>query len=654
MPRPDGLKSPLTINDHEKIGDPGAWQLWWEFNQDRFLRYSSINTGGSVLTHGTDWELGKGSETQGLGGRLSAAEIQSDVLPALKAGIQIGGSEDFIRSALMTMAKIGGEQNADQFEFFLKFYLNNGQATINETAAVALGLACGQKNYDLLASIAHDTESAQEFLGRKKVPMGMRAFAAYGMGFAAAHSDSDSFRRKVVGDLVKVLEEDFGDAGKPVSELEDIKDKDDDEATLRKLKEANVSDLRVAAMVSIGLIPLEFSETVDVCVCGECVVENPDTCFQSQVTYLMRHFTADEEFDSQVRAHTASTLARLVLAGAEMGGDRFHEASNQIKLGVADMLIESLSKNRKQPQMVQNSAIMALGLMGDADNEDVDRWIRSELRKAATKGDPIGMRFALMGLAEAGSRRGQGDDPWAGVFEVRSELQRQLSRGRKGTRPWAALALGVMGYQLDAQGQELDDSVDKALARVAKGARMPEDLGAYSVAIGLRGGEKPLETLVDKLSATKDETAKSYVALGLGLSRNKAVIKELQDVLEASDREPLVQTRSGLALGLLGDSAVVEELVERLQRTHSEEKKAAIALALGYIGDKRSLDALVKILRDNADPESEVRDAAILAIGYMSDRRSTAWRSILAHGTNYLAETKTLLNGKNTGVLNLK
>ena len=648
------MENPLTINDHEAIGDPGAWQLWWEFNQDRFLRYSSINTGGSVLTHGTDWELGKGSESQGLGGRLSAADIQSDVLPALKAGIQIGGSEDFIRSALMTMAKIGGEQNADQFEFFLKYYLNNGQATINETAAVALGLACGHKNYDLLASIAHDTQSAQEFLGRKKVPMGMRAFAAYGMGFAAAHSDSDSFRRRVVGDLIKILEEDFGDAGKPVNELEDIKDKDDDAATLRKLAEANVSDLRVAAMVSVGLVPLKFSETVDVCICGECVVENPDTCFQSQVTYLMRHFTADEEFDSQVRAHAASTLARLVLAGAEMGGERFHEASNQIKLGVADVLIESLSKNRKQPQMVQNSAIIALGLMGDADNEDVDRWIRSELRKAATKGDPIGKRFALMSLAEAGSRRGQGDKPWAGVPEVRNELQRHLNRGKKGLRPWAALSLGVMGYQLDAQGEELDSSIDKALARVAKGASKPEDLGAYSVAIGLRGGEKTVQTLVKKLSATKDATAKSYVALGLGLSRNKAVIKELQEVLEASDREPLVQTRSGLALGLLGDAAVVEELVERMDRTHSEEKKAAIALALGYIGDKRSLDALTKILRDNADPESDVRDAAILAIGYMSDRRSTPWRSILAHGTNYLAETKTLLNGKNTGVLNLK
>jgi len=653
------MQNPMTINDHEKISDPGAWQLWWEFNQDRFLRYSSINTGGSVLTHGADWDLGRGSNAGSTGGRLSAKDVQEHVLPALKDGIALGGSEDFVRSALMVMAKIGGEQNADEFEFLLRYYLNNGQATINETAAVAMGLACGHKNYALLSSIAKDEESAREFLGRKKVPMGMRAFAAYGMGFAASSSADQSFRKQTVADLIAILEEDFGDDGK--AEDEDAtkhkrkrKGKAAEEEEARLLMEANASDLRVAAMVSIGLIPLPFASDVDVCICGSCKVPEPETCFQSQVTYLMRHFTADKEFDSQVRAHAASTLARLILAGRELAGAKYHDAINEIKLGVANVFSRSLSKSRRQPQVVKNSAILALGLMGDADNEDVDRWIRSELRRAATKGDPLARRFALMSLAEVGSRRGQGEKPWHAVTEVRTDLMRTMSRGKQGTQPWAALALGVFGYQLSHQGQELSSDVDRSLARVTKGIRKPEDLGAYSLAIGLRGALSPTETLVEKLTSTKDETAKSYVALGLGLSGQKEVIKELQEILEATDREPLVQTRTGLALGLLGDQAVVEELVDRMKRTHSEEKKASIALALGYIGDKRSLEALGELLRDESIKESASRDAAILALGYMADRRSTPWRAILARGTNYLAETKTLLNAGNTGVLNLK
>lgn len=610
------------------------------------------------MTQGTDWELGLGTKDSVLGGRLSSKEIQELVLPSLQEGIKLGGSEKFIKSALMAMAKIGGEQNRETFEFFLRFYLNNGQTTINETAAVALGLACGESNYPLLASIAKDTAEAQVLLGRKKVPMGMRAFAAYGMGFAASNSTNDAFRRQAVADLISILEEKFEpDEFKLADEDEDsqakkkAKDKKDEDP---KIEDAKVSDLRVAAMVSIGLIPLPFSSDVDVCICGQCKVPNPDTCFQSQVTYLMRNFTADEEFDAQVRAHTASTLGRLILAGSELAGEKFHDSINEIKLGVADILSEALGKRANQPQAVQNSAILALGLMGDADNEEVDAWIRSELKRASSKAGPLGKRFALMALAEVGSRRGQGEKAWSAVSEIRMELMNHLSRGKQDERPWAGLALGVFGYQLKAQGQELDATVDRALSRVSEDARTADDLGAYGIAMGLRGSEQGRNTMIDKLTATKDPTARSYVALGLGLSGYKSAIKELQDTLEATDREPLVQTRTGLALGLLGDAAVVEGLLQRFDRTHSEEKKATIALALGYIGDKRSVEALTAMLRDESIKESPTRDAAMLAIGYMCDRRATPWRSIMAHGTNYLAETQTLINGKSTGLLNLK
>ncbi|MDF1839300.1 MAG: HEAT repeat domain-containing protein [Planctomycetota bacterium] len=655
-PRPDGLENPYTLNGHEKIGNPGAWQLWWEFNQDRFLRYSSINTGGSVLTQGADWEIGRGAETGRVGGRLTSKNIQDAVVPAIREGIKAGGSEEFLKSAMMAMAKIGGTENEEAFEFFLHFYLNNGHATINETAAVALGLASGPKNLALLTSIAKNEAKGQEFLGRKEVPMGMRAFAAYGLGFAASRSNNESIRRQAVADLIDVLEEVDEDEKDKVAKGKKSKKKNEakDEDETLTVGSATRSDLQVASMVSIGLIPLNFESDVEVCICGTCEVENPDTSYQAQVTYLMRYFTANEEFDANVRAHTASTLGRLVLAGGEMAGTKFHSAINEIKLGTAEILADSLARSAAQPQAVKNSAIMALGLMGDADNEDVDRWIRSELKRQAAKGGPLGKRFALMSLAEVGSRRGQGDDLWGASNEVRMELMSHLSRAKRDVRPWAGLALGVFGYQRSAQGQELDSGVDRALAKVAKSSKTASDLGAYSVALGLRKSDAGTAMLSDKLNSTKDSTARSYVALGLGLSGNRTAVANLQDTLETSDREPLVQTRTGLALGLLGDAAVVEELTHRLQKTRSKEKRASIAMALGFIGDKRSLEALVGMLEVKGDAQSPTRDAAMQAIGYMSDRTSTPWRSVLAHGTNYLAETRTLLNGRSTGVLNLK
>jgi hypothetical protein len=622
-----------------------------------------------VLTGGSDWDIGRGETNDREGGRLTAQNIQDAVVPAIQEGIRQGGSEEFLKNAMMAMAKIGGEQNEETFEFFLHFYLNNGHANINETAAVALGLACGPKNLALLTSIAKNTAKGQEFLGRKEIPIGMRAFAAYGLGFAASSSDNMSVRRQAVADLIEVLEEKKTDeeeakeeADEKLAKADKKKDKKrnkaqekiDEEAGKLTVGSATRSDLQVAAMVSIGLIPLSFESDVEVCICGTCEVANPDTSYQAQVTYLMRYFTANEEFDTNVRAHTASTLGRLVLAGSEMAGTKFHDSINEIKLGTAEILSDSLAKSANQPQAVKNSAIMAMGLMGDADNEDVDRWIRSELKRQASKGGPLGQRFALMSLAEIGSRRGQGDKSWEASNEVRMELMSHMSRGKRDLRPWAGLALGVFGYQRSMQGQELDSNVDRSLARVAKASKTAADLGAYSVALGLRKTQAGTDMLTSKLSSTKDATARSYVALGLGLSGDKAVIAGLQDTLESSDREPLVQTRTGLALGLLGDSAVVEELTRRMERTHSKEKRASIAMALGFIGDKRSLDALVSLLEAKGNKQSATRDAAMQAIGYMSDRTSTPWRSVLAHGTNYLAETRTLLNGKSTGVLNLK
>ena len=41
-------------------------------------------------------------------------------------------------------------------------------------------------------------------------------------------------------------------------------------------------------MIALGLVPLQLDPAADVCVCGECVVEGPETSLQNQITYLMR------------------------------------------------------------------------------------------------------------------------------------------------------------------------------------------------------------------------------------------------------------------------------------------------------------------------------------------------------------------------------
>jgi HEAT repeat protein len=406
-------------------------------------------------------------------------------------------------------------------------------------------------------------------------------------------------------------------------------------------------------MVAMSLTPLPFDAEADVCICGTCKVEGPSEHFQAQVTYLMRYFTADREFDATVRAHTATTLGRLVAHGQQAAPEAMRSALTEIKGGVADILIESLQRYAKQPAIVQESAVLALGLTGDADDDDVDRWIRHELAKQAGHGDPLAKRFALMALAEAGSRKGQGEDPWSGTAKTRAELLGRLSRGKKAERAWAGLALGVFGYHLDAMAQDLDSGVDRALMHAARKARTADDLGALALALGLRRSIEAEEMLLKKVEDLKDPAARGHAALALGLMESRSSIERLQELLSTEDLNPTLQARCGLALGILGDSNVVETLVAKLEKSESIEEQAAIAQALGFLGDKRSIAALSELMLDTDAGYVKSRDNAVIALSFLADSQMTSWRSLLSHGCNYRAETPTLTSREGKGVLDL-
>jgi HEAT repeat protein len=611
------------VGEGEQVSDPTAWQLWWSNNKDRYLHFANIDAGAS-RTSGNSWYLGKGEKHNRIGGRLTPRMIQEDLVPQLQKGIEVGGSNEYVKAAVLALGKIGGEANFATFNYLIRFFLSEGEPDLNNTAAFSLGVMADDRNLEFLTELARGSEVASKSLKGKKVPIEMRAFATYGLGVMAARSDDPELRRNVVATLVQLLEE-----------------------------ENSTNDLQVAAMVAMSLAPLPFDAKAEVCICGTCKVEGANEHYQAQVTYLMRYFTADREFDATVRAHTATTLGRLVAHGQVEAPESMRSALAEIKGGVADILIESLQRYARQPAIVQESAVLALGLAGDADNDDVDRWIRHELAKQAGHGDPLAKRFALMALAEAGSRKGQGEDPWSGTSKTRAELMQRLSRGNKAERAWAGLALGVFGYHLDAMAQDLDSGVDRALMHAARKARTADDLGALALALGLRRTIDAESMLLKKVENLKDPAARGHAALALGLMESRSSIESLQELLSTEDLNPTLQARCGLALGILGDSNVVETLVAKLKNSESIDEQAAIAQALGFLGDKRSIDALAELMLDTDAGYVKSRDNAVVALSFLADAQMTPWRSLLAHGCNYRAETPTLTSRDGKGVLDL-
>ena len=551
-------------------------------------------------------------------GRASEQTIQTRIVPAILTGIRKGGSTDYVRSAMLALAKIGGERNFERFNFAFNWHLSgdHGHPLTNCAAPVAMGVLADRRNYQALAALARDDERGREIYGRE-VNDAMRAFATYGLGLIGSRSDDMELRRKIVRDLVHCLEDD-GTAA---------------------------ADLRVAAMTAMGLVPLEVVEEDVVCYCGECKVPNPDASLGSQVTYLLRYLTADREFDPVVRSHTATTLGRLVEA-------RPPGMSERLKEVVADCLAGSLAKHARQPAEVKQSAVLALGLVGDADDDDVDRWIRSELNRSAGHGGPVERRFALMSLAMVGSRAGQGVDRLAGAAEARQYLMRHLARGRNTVRPWAGLALGVMGFRLDENGGVLEPSVDASLRSAIRHSKTADSLGAYALAAGLRGDDEATELLIRKLERAKDEAARSYAALALGLLRARGAIVPLQAALRSADEKPLLASRAGVALGFLGDTTVVETLLETLKDSENEETRCAAIQALGFIGDERSIDELAELVVEKGN--GKVRLNAVVALGFAADRAPMSWRARIANGVNYLARSDMLTSSDRSGILDLE
>ncbi|HIF40402.1 MAG TPA: hypothetical protein EYQ74_04805 [Planctomycetes bacterium] len=606
------------MDDHEKVDDPGAWQLWWSFNKDPYLRYGRINTGESK-TLGGDFYLGKGERIRTIGGRASLATIQGKVVPGILAAMKDGGSNEFMRGALLALAKIGAEKSTRNLEFTLNWFLDgdNGNQLMNFTAPVALGILANKDSYEALAGLARDDEMGRKVYGRK-VNDPMRAFATYGLGLIGSHTTDVNMRRRIVRDLIACLE-----------------DEDSDN-----------SDLKVAAMTAMGLVPLEVVENDMVCFCGTCKVADPDTSLGSQVTYLLRYFTSDGEYDATVRAHTATTLGRLIEAQPEGMSARLKEV-------VTQFLVDSLGKYARQPDDVRRSAVLALGLIGDADKDKADVWIRNALTRSVRRGDPIEKRFALISLARSGARKGTGEDPFSGTATARKELLTAISRGKQSIRPWAALATGILGYHLRDEGGQMDPSVDHAL-RVALGrAKKPDEVGALALAVGLRGDHEAAENLIGQLEKAKTEDARSYASLGLGLAGDLSAIEPLQEALGGASKEPLLASRSGLALGLLGNTEVVQALLDTLEDTEDASTRKSIVQALGYIGDERSIDSLVAIMSD-VNEDKEVRTQAVVALGYAADRAALNWRSKIASGVNYLAQSDMLTSSDGSGILDIE
>lgn len=596
--------------------DPGSWKHWWHYRGPGYLNLRRRVRANVTLT-GEDRSSVGGERAKQVESLAPSSELVLEkVLPFLEAVLEEESRGDLLTAGLMALAKVaprdpnGGTTRAAAL-FIPR--LSHPNQEVAETAAVALGLLGDPDQIPILMSLVHDNASGRKLVGSTEVPYRTRAFAIYGLGRLALTLDDADTSRNIGQHLVALIE------GQRFS----------------------TRDLKVAAILSLGLLPLPEEPgrpTQELVKLGaEHVVSRRALC--GYLLEVLRPDRASAAMHSElVRAHAATSLAHQLRLGPD-----------SLRVLAIEEMTERISRFSKEPEGVKASCAIALGHLMHAADEGADKDGRKALWKAVDKGEQSVPRFALIALGRSAGR--PGPEGLSATSVVRKRLIRVLEHGSTTVQPWAALALAVLADELETRNAEPDQAAAKKLLAKAKRCRRPQEIGAYALACGIANVPGTEDVLLPKLTYFSDWEAQGYVAIGLGLVGSRGSLKPVMELVEASRFRPELLWRTSVALALLGQKEVVPTLIKLLDKARGASSQAAIATALGWIGDRHSVEPLLA-MAGNPKLTEGARAYGVVALGLICDERLLPWTYDISAWVDYLGTTPTLV-GNGTGLLDM-
>jgi HEAT repeat protein len=131
----------------------------------------------------------------------------------------------------------------------------------------------------------------------------------------------------------------------------------------------------------------------------------------------------------------------------------------------------------------------------------------------------------------------------------------------------------------------------------------------------------------------------------------QSAIAPIQEIVKKSKYSPDLLKSTAIALGLLGDKQLVNDLVDMLKSSTGLASQAAISSALGFIGDSRSVEPLIDMMK-NQEVSALARAFAAVALGIIADKEPFPWNSKIGVNSNYRANTPSLTDQKG-GILDI-
>jgi len=613
----------LTQTGGGPSADLTLWTFWWEFNKEPYLNLKDAIHGGATVTGDSSWFLGRGAKRQEKDNLApDEATIRQVVVPALKKALENETNNDIVTGSLIALAKIGDqatEGGESEFERLIIPFLKDGNQEIAETAGVALGILANDASVPTLKHLLTNSSEGQKLVGSTEVHYRTRAFAAYGLSLIGGQTASEPLRMDIVKTLTEVLDSEMSRA----------------------------RDIKVACLIAMGLIPLDTIEPAGPRV-DEDGNELPLLAYESRIGQIayVTEFMSRESETFLIRAHSPTTMARLIDGLPD-------EMYTTYKDQVTERLLDQLKRGSKARNEEVQSAVLALGMIGDNDGDKTDKKIRAALIDVTKDVADIQARnFSMIALGQVGGRMGSSEGTEDGISEIQKELMTQLSRGKSTLRPWAGLGIGVMGNSLVRNEATPSADMTSALRAALIEEDSPGRVGAYAIAAGILKDEESKQHALKKLDKLRDDEARGYAAVSLGLMNAREAIEPIQRIVKESKYRPDLLKQAAIALGLLGDKDLVPDLITMLEESRSLATQASISSALGFIGDKRSIEPLVAMLHNKSLTE-RARGFAAVALGIVADKEPLPWNSRISVDLNYRASAETLNDQNGTGILNI-
>lgn len=587
--------------------DDAHWSLWWSLHRDLFLGPSQLSPAGPTT--------GATSVGDRIVSARSAANgyVERQILPLLQGVLADRPETEVARSAVFAAAKsargLDEEARAAVAELLLPFASHPSQS-VGEAAIVALGLLGLDAQAPVLAAIARDESTGRAAAGAKAgVPLRKRAFAAYALGLLAEATEREDVRRFAEHHLIALLQG----------------------------EELAAVDVDVAAALALGWLHR-----------GTPLAPPEDE----------RLMTSTRCAEGALFATVRNPLQHRVVRAAAVHGlvSRLQESTPTVreawKSALVPLLVGLLEPRAKSPRELASAAVLALGELGDADDDALDERIRIALKDASNDlSDRLGRHASHVALARVAGRPGTGGLPTEATSEVERHLVGVLGRGRSDEKPWAALALGLLGRALEDRGLEFSSGTKSALRSAFTNGSRSDNKAAYALSLGLARDERAVPALIEGLEGA-DPFVAGRCAVALGLLGDGRAVEPLRAELDQEGLQPGLQLAAAEGLAQLGDPEVVGLLARRLASAGPAVRQSACAAGLGRVRDVRAFAPLLAAASRPTQPDA-TRAVALDALGRVALPEPLPWKTFRTLALSVQSAPPTLFDRAGYSLLGL-